>query len=68
MSMMNLGMTSLRPLRGTRWLQLKHRIGEWRRRARSRHELMMLGDGTLHDIGVSRCDAAFESSKPFWQE
>jgi uncharacterized protein YjiS (DUF1127 family) len=39
---------------------------EWRRRSRTRHELETLSDATLRDIGISRCDAARESQKPFW--
>ena len=27
---------------------------------------MNLSDRTLNDIGVSRCVAEFEASKPFW--
>ena len=36
------------------------------RRARSRNELMGLSDRDLQDIGVDRCSADFEASKPFW--
>jgi uncharacterized protein YjiS (DUF1127 family) len=67
MSTMNLGITTSRSFRRSRWHQLQHHIGEWRQRARSRHELTTLSDGGLRDIGLSRCDAGFESSKPFWQ-
>jgi uncharacterized protein YjiS (DUF1127 family) len=67
MSTMNLGVVTFRPFATSRWNQVKHLIGEWRRRARSRHELMSLGEAGLHDIGLSRCDAARELSKPFWQ-
>lgn len=28
---------------------------------------MRLGDMSLQDIGLSRCDALSEASKPFWQ-
>ncbi len=65
MSTMNL--RTFRPRHATRWNQLKGRIGEWRRRSRSRYELTTLSDGSLRDIGVSRCDVDFEASKPFWQ-
>ena len=67
MSTMNLRITTFRPLHQSRWNQLAGRIGEWRRRARSRYELTMLSDGNLRDIGLSRCDVDFEASKPFWQ-
>jgi uncharacterized protein YjiS (DUF1127 family) len=49
-----------------RWNQMKQQFSEWRRRARSRHELYGLSDQTLRDIGVSRCDAQHEGNKPFW--
>lgn len=49
-----------------RWSQVKKDLAEWRHRARSRRELMNLDDAVLRDIGVSRCSAGFEASKPFW--
>jgi uncharacterized protein YjiS (DUF1127 family) len=42
-------------------------LAEWRRRARSRHELAALCDRCLRDIGVTRYDADREMRKPFWQ-
>jgi uncharacterized protein YjiS (DUF1127 family) len=39
----------------------------WRERARQRRELFGLSDRELYDFGASRCDAAGEGSKPFWQ-
>ena len=42
------------------------RLGEWRRRARSRQELMGLSDRCLQDIGISPCTSVFETSKLFW--
>jgi len=50
----------------TRWNQVKQSINEWRHRSQSRTELSNLSDRTLRDIGLSRCDANFEASKPFW--
>ena len=50
----------------SRWDQLKFRISEWQRRARSRRELEGLSDATLRDIGITRCDARREMDKPFW--
>jgi uncharacterized protein YjiS (DUF1127 family) len=55
--------TGVTPARASRWL---HHIAEWRSRTRSRNELSNLSDRTLRDIGVSRCDAHWEASKPFW--
>jgi uncharacterized protein YjiS (DUF1127 family) len=48
------------------WSHFKHRIVEWRRRSLSRQELESLSDATLRDIGITRCDAKLEASKPFW--
>jgi uncharacterized protein YjiS (DUF1127 family) len=48
------------------WNQFKYSIIEWRRRLRSRDELMGLSDRSLHDIGLSRSDATFEAGKAFW--
>ena len=42
-------------------------LGQWRRRARARRELAGLDDYLLHDLGLSRSQAQFESYKPFWQ-
>lgn len=36
-------------------------------RARSRHELMMLSDHDLADMGLTRTDAEHEGDKPFWR-
>ena len=66
MSTMSLDIMTSRSRRVLRWSQVKHGIAEWRHRARSRKELMNLSDADLRDIGVSRCSARFEASKPFW--
>ncbi|MFZ2068761.1 MAG: DUF1127 domain-containing protein [Xanthobacteraceae bacterium] len=42
-------------------------IAEWRRRARSRHELAVLCDRCLRDIGANRYDVDREVRKPFWR-
>ena len=42
-------------------------IAEWRRCARSRHELATLCDRCLRDMGVTRYDADREVRKPFWK-
>jgi uncharacterized protein YjiS (DUF1127 family) len=54
--------------------QRKHRgrglialFKEWRRRAYERQELMTMSDMSLRDIGITRCDAMNEASKPFWR-
>lgn len=43
-------------------------LREWRRRAQNRRELATLSDLMLHDIGITRADADFLASKPFWKE
>ena len=64
--MSTISSTIFRVTRMSRWDQLKLRIAEWQRRARSRHELEGLSDATLRDIGITRCDAHREMNKPFW--
>lgn len=39
----------------------------WASRSRTRGELAELDDAMLRDLGVSRANANFEASKPFWQ-
>jgi uncharacterized protein YjiS (DUF1127 family) len=56
--------TTFRATQTPRWDQLKFRISEWHRRARSRRELEALSDATLRDIGITRCDAHREMNKP----
>jgi uncharacterized protein YjiS (DUF1127 family) len=58
--------TTFKPRRAFRWSRVKQNLVEWHRRARSRNELMGLSDRDLQDIGVARCTADFEASKPFW--
>jgi len=43
------------------------RLLVWIDRARERHALLGLSDVQLHDIGISRADAAGEGDKPFWR-
>lgn len=66
MNTMSLKSTIGHPDHISRWSQVKQHLAEWQRRARSRHELVNLSDSLLHDIGLSRCDAMSEASKPFW--
>ncbi|HEY1259322.1 MAG TPA: DUF1127 domain-containing protein [Stellaceae bacterium] len=40
----------------------------WRQRSRARAELAGLDDRMLRDIGVTRAEAEYLSSKPFWKE
>jgi uncharacterized protein YjiS (DUF1127 family) len=63
---MNIAFTTTRARRVSPLSQMANRFVEWRRRSHSRHELASLSDVMLHDIGLSRADAEFEASKPFW--
>jgi uncharacterized protein YjiS (DUF1127 family) len=42
-------------------------IWTWRGRARMRHQLAMLDDRLLRDIGITRLQARSEAEKPFWR-
>ena len=67
MSMTSLNITAVRSSRLPRWSELWALIIEWRRRASSRYELMMLDDRDLSDMSMTRLDACSERDKPFWQ-
>ena len=43
-------------------------LREWHRRVYERRQLAGLSEATLHDIGISRTDAAYLANKPFWRE
>jgi uncharacterized protein YjiS (DUF1127 family) len=43
-------------------------VREWRRRSRSRFELLTLGERDLWDLRLTRIDAVSEASKPFWKQ
>ena len=51
--------------RSSRLGDLNRVIGEWWQHQRSLHELEMLDDAILRDIGLSRDEARFEASRPF---
>jgi uncharacterized protein YjiS (DUF1127 family) len=63
---MTMTFTTYETRHGARLSQVINHFNEWRRRARSRHELESLSDATLRDIGMTRCDVHRESNKPFW--
>jgi uncharacterized protein YjiS (DUF1127 family) len=65
MSMMNLSITVVRSRRLPHWSEIRTLFIEWRQRARSRLELMLLDDRELWDMGLTRVDARRESNKPF---
>jgi len=68
MSMRSLTVTSIRSRRLPSSGELQSVFVEWRQRARSRSELMMLDDRELWDMGLTRMDADNEAAKPFWQK
>ena len=39
----------------------------WRQRAYERHYLRMMDERVLSDIGLTRADAEYLASKPFWR-
>jgi uncharacterized protein YjiS (DUF1127 family) len=43
-------------------------LRKWRRRYRSRRDLITLSDRDLWDMRLTRAEARQEASKPFWQE
>lgn len=40
----------------------------WHERSRTRQELAELSDHLLRDVGITKAEAQWESSKPFWRE
>jgi uncharacterized protein YjiS (DUF1127 family) len=48
-------------------LRLLDRLQVWLRRAEQRRQLRTLSDSMLKDIGVSRADVEYETSRRFWQ-
>jgi uncharacterized protein YjiS (DUF1127 family) len=66
MRTISLEIATITSFQNASWIQLKCRVVEWRRRARSRRELASQDASTLADIGMSRCTAVGEASKPFW--
>jgi uncharacterized protein YjiS (DUF1127 family) len=46
------------------WIAL---VKMWWRRMQDRQTLATMDDQSLRDIGITRCDAMNEASKPFWR-
>jgi uncharacterized protein YjiS (DUF1127 family) len=62
---------ALRAIAGTPvriFLKLVDAYLAWVEVARQRRALLALSDEMLKDIGISRSQADFEGSKPFWQD
>ena len=46
---------------------LRATLQSWRRRVRERRELRAMTDLERREIGLSACDVARETTKPFWR-
>jgi len=69
MNIMNMSATCHREhKRSSVWSEVNHYLVEWRKRVLIRHQLMALSDRDLSDMGLTRLNAFYESTKPFWQE
>ncbi len=49
------------------WNELRRYLVDWQQRAHSRHELMMLSDHELLDVGLTPTDVHNEMRKSLWQ-
>jgi uncharacterized protein YjiS (DUF1127 family) len=67
MSSMELSFARTGTYRTPNWADLIGYLAEWRRRAHSRRELMMLSDRELADVGLTPCDVHAEANWPFWR-
>ncbi|AZZ89811.1 DUF1127 domain-containing protein [Hahella sp. KA22] len=47
---------------------LRDLIGKWRRNIDTRHQLSVMSDSMLDDIGLTREAAEAEARKPFWRD
>ncbi|HXH02428.1 MAG TPA: DUF1127 domain-containing protein [Candidatus Competibacteraceae bacterium] len=55
--------------RPTGWLRtILARIVRWHELARQRRALVRASDALLRDIGISRMEADYEASRPFWDD
>ena len=52
---------------GAAWGKAIRLIEVWASRARTRRELAMLDERMLRDAGITRAQARYEASKPFWR-
>ena len=68
MTMMSISVNAVRPHHLPQWSELHSAFVQWRERARTRRALRALDDRELWDMGLTRGDADFETSKPFWQD
>jgi uncharacterized protein YjiS (DUF1127 family) len=61
------GYMSIAIINRARLQSISLHVVEWRRRIRSRNELMMLSDRNLADLPFGRAEAKLEVCKWFWQ-
>ena len=59
--------------RGLRWHPRSNRgwialVKIWWRRMQDRRMLATMSEQSLRDIGITRYDAFYEASKPFWRD
>ena len=59
--------TVARTAEGDGLRRLAATIELWRQRHRQRHQLSLLDDWQLDDIGINRSEALREARKPFWK-
>jgi uncharacterized protein YjiS (DUF1127 family) len=67
MSTMDLSVTAASTYHLPNWSELKRLLVEWHQRAHSRHELMMLSDRELSDVGLAPTDVHNELRNSVWQ-
>jgi uncharacterized protein YjiS (DUF1127 family) len=48
--------------------RIARRVRRWRELSQQRAALASLDDATLRDIGISRAEARFEATRPFWDD
>ncbi|MGC1329395.1 DUF1127 domain-containing protein [Pseudomonas sp.] len=50
------------------WQRLVGRVRRWRQLAWERHQLALMSDDMLKDIGMSRADVSREVERHFWDD
>ena len=69
--MLRVGLFAWFPVRPFKTVGLRQSLTmlrRWQLRARQRRQLGRLDDALLKDIGLTRCEAEMEASKPFWRD
>ncbi len=68
MSTITISVPTFREYHAARRRHMRTLIAGYWQCVRSRYELSNLNDTDLRDVGLTRGEAEFESSKPFWQK